>query len=165
MFFCKICETYKKIFFYRTAPAAASKFLKIQNWNDLIWYQAKIRWSQSWIEWSSVITDFSWSVKLSSIVKPPAFCWNSLVFVNMEKVTTSPNPALKALVIFSDSKRKFYIRNQKKLKLAMDPDFSSFRWKVEKTHCHFLQQHFFLFRENVQSHIPLGSNFPKVPDL
>ena len=45
----------------------------------------------------------------------------------MEKVPTVPNLALKALEIVSTSNQKFYIRNQKELKLTKYPDFSPFR--------------------------------------
>ena len=67
----------------------------------------------------------------------------------MEKVPTVSNLAWKALEIVSASKQKFYICNQKKLKLTKNSDCSPVRQKVEKTHCHFLQNHFFLFREKV----------------
>ena len=87
-----------------------------------------VTWSQSDIEWSSVIKVFSWSLKLSSILKPPAFCLSCLIFLNTEKVPTVPNIALKALEIVSASKQKFYIFNQKEMKLTKNPDCSPFRY-------------------------------------
>ena len=51
----------------------------------------------------------------SSILKPPAFCWNSLVFINMRKVSTLPNLALKALKIVPASKQKWYSFDKKEL--------------------------------------------------
>ena len=57
--------------------------------------------------------------------------------------------ALEALKVVSISKQKFYICNEKKLKLTRNTDCSSFREKVDKALFHFLQKHFFLFREKV----------------
>ena len=59
------------------------------------------------------------------------------------------NLELKALEVVSTLKQKFYILNQKKLKLTKNPDCGHFRKKVDKALFHFLQNHFFIFREKV----------------
>ena len=62
---------------------------------------------------------------------------------------TVSNLELKVLEAVSTSKRKFCIRNQKKLKLAKIPDCGPFRQKVDKTLFYFLKNHFFIFTEKV----------------
>ena len=47
--------------------------------------------------------------------------------LNMEKVSTIPNLALRALEIVSSWTQKFCICNQKKLTLTKNPDCSPFR--------------------------------------
>ena len=37
--------------------------------------------------------------------------------------------------------------------------------QLKKIHYHFLQHHFFLSREKVLTDAPLGSSFPRVPNL
>ena len=71
---------------------------------------------------------FFMKFKIKSILKPPAFCLSSPIFINTEKVPTLPNLALKALEIVSASKQKFYIFNQKEMKLTKNPDCSPFRY-------------------------------------
>ena len=48
-------------------------------------------------------------------------------FVNMERVPTVPKLVLGAIEIVTASKQKFYIRNQKELKLTKNPDCIPFR--------------------------------------
>ena len=60
---------------------------------------------------------------------------------------TVSNLELKALEVVSTLKQKFSIVNQKKLKLTKNPDCAPFRKKVDKALFHFLQNHFFIFRE------------------
>ena len=54
----------------------------------------------------------------------------------MEKVPTVPNLAFKALeIVFA--LYKFYIHDQKELKLTKNTDCNTFTQKAEITHCHF----------------------------
>ena len=51
--------------------------------------------------------------------------------------------------ISSASKQLLYIDNQKELKLLVtkNPVCTPFRWKIEKTHCHFFKLHFFFLEK------------------
>ena len=65
--------------------------------------------------------------KYKQHIKTSRFLLKLSLFINIEKVPTVPNIALETLEIVSASKQKFYIRNQKELKLNKNPDSSTFR--------------------------------------
>ena len=74
---------------------------------------------QSDIECFLLMKVFHKVQNISNILKPTAFCWKSFVFINMSKVSTLPNLALKALKIVPASKQKWYSFHKKELNVFL----------------------------------------------